>query len=290
MYRFARTTVAAVALALAGPLAAQDAPKPADAPAPTAETVIATVNGKAITLGNMLALRADLPEQYQTLPDEVLFKGILDQLVQQAVLSGMLGQPTPVEQLSIDNQKQALEAGLMVQRLLAAPVTEEQLQAAYETAYQNAEPEKEYHAAHILVETEDEAKAIVEELKAGGDFAAIAKDKSLDPGSGANGGDLGWFNPAAMVPEFGDAVIGATVGEVTGPVKSNFGWHIIKVEETRVKDAPPLDDVKAELTDQIRNESVEAAIAEATEKAQIDRSGSDGMDPSVISKLDLLKE
>jgi len=287
MYRFARTTVAAAALALACPLAAQDAPKPADA---TSATVVATVNGKAITLGHMLALRADLPEQYQQLPDEVLFKGILDQLVQQAVLGGMLGEPTPVEQLTIDNQTQALVAGLMVQRLLSAPVSEEALQAAYDKAYKSAEPEMEYHAAHILVATEEEAAAIYAELKAGGDFATIAKAKSIDPGSGANGGDLGWFDPSVMVPEFGEAVAAATVGEVTEPVKSNFGWHIIKVSETRVAEAPPLDEVRAELTDQIRNESVEAAIAAATEGAQIDRSGSEGMDPTVISKLDLLKE
>ncbi|MCR8724428.1 peptidylprolyl isomerase [Frigidibacter sp. ROC022] len=274
------TAVVALALGLAAPVLADDAL--------TADTVVATVNGHDITLGHMLALRADLPEQYQTLPDEVLFQGILDQVIQQTALSDMMTEPTRAEQLTIENQTRALNAGLVIQRLLKVDVSEEDLQAAYDKTYAGQEPETEYNASHILVKTEDEAKAIVEELRNGADFAAIAKEKSLDPGSGANGGELGWFGKGMMVPEFENAVTGLEIGAISDPVKTQFGWHVIKVNDTRVKEAPTLDEVRDELTAQIRDEAVQKAIAEATDKAEVVRSDIE-IDPSVISQTDLLK-
>ena len=238
----------------------------------------------------MIALRENLPEQYQSLPDDVLFDGLLDQMIQQIVLSGEIGTPSKSEALQMENQKIAMSAGLVVERLLAGAVTEEALQAAYDARFAGATPEMEYNASHILVETKEEADAIVAELAAGADFADIARDKSKDPGSGANGGVLGWFSAGMMVKPFEDAVLAAKVGEVTAPIESHFGWHIILVNETRTKAAPPLDDLREELSEELRDAAVQAVIAAATAKAQITKTDVKDLDPAFLRNADLLKQ
>lgn len=296
MSLLSRTSVAALAAALlAAPLAlpagAQDAAKPAETAAeagPGLDHVLASVNGKTVTVGNLLAVIAELPPQYQQLPDDVLFDGVLEQMVQQLVLSDGLTDLTAVEQLTLDNQDRAVRAGLAIQRILASDVSEDEVKAAYDGLFADAEPEKEFNAAHILVATEDEAKAIADELKNGGDFAAIAKEKSTDPGSGANGGDLGWFGMGMMVPEFENAVVALEPGQVSEPVQSQFGWHIVLLKETRVVEQPTLDELREQLTEQVRNQKVEKAIADATAAATVDRSGKDGVDASVVRRGDLL--
>jgi len=292
MFRNARTLAAvAFSVALAAPLAAQDTAAPADAAKEvSAGTVLAEVNGETITLGNVIALVNDLPAQYQQLPDDVLFPGVLEQMVQQLVLSQTFKEPTKAEELAIGNQERALKAGLAVQRVLSEEISDADIQAAYDAMFKDQEPEKEFHAAHILVETEDEAKAIVDELKNGGDFAAIAKEESKDPGSGANGGDLGWFGMGMMVPEFEQAVASMEPGQISDPIQTQFGWHVIKLAETRMKPLPTLDEMHDQLADQIRNQKVEAVIAAASASATIDRSGSEGLDPSAIRRADLLQE
>lgn len=280
MFRFARTS--ALVLCLAAPALAQDAPLSAD-------TVLAEVNGAKITVGHMIAMRTKLPDQYQALPDDVLFKGLLDQMIQQSVLAGELGTPSAAEALEIANQTTALSASVVVQRLLSQPVSEEALQALYAEKYAAENQALEYNASHILVASKEEADAIVAELRAGGDFATIAQAKSTDPGSGANGGLLGWFGPGMMVKEFEDAVVAAKVGEVTDPVESQFGWHVILVNETRVPQAPPLDTVREELLEELRDKTVQDAIAAATANAQIVRNEIPGLDPAFLRNEDLLK-
>lgn len=282
MYRFARTCAAiALALAAASPGLAADI---------TADTVIAEVNGVKITAGHMIALRQNLPEQYQSLPDQVLYDGLLDQMIQQVVMSGEMGTPTRSEALQIENQEIAMSAGLVVQRVLNGAVTEAGLQAAYDARFAGATQDLEYNASHILVETKEEADAIVAELAAGADFADIARDKSKDPGSGANGGLLGWFGKGMMVKPFEDAVLAATVGEVTAPIESQFGWHIILVNETRTQALPALDELREELADELRDAAVQELIAAATAKAQITRTELEGLDPAFLRNEDLLKE
>ena len=175
----------AAALTIAAPAAAEDM---------TADTVVATVNGTDITLGQMIVLRGTLPEQYQALPDDVLFKGILEQLIQQSVLEQSLGDNiTKRDLIAVENNKRGYLSGMALQAVINAAVTDEALQAAYDARFKDAAPKTEYNAAHILVATEEEAKAIKTELDGGADFAELAKANSTDTGSGANGGDLGWF-------------------------------------------------------------------------------------------------
>ena len=264
----------ALAAAVALPVAAQDEPG--------VDTVVATVNDTEITLGHMMVARATLPQQYQQLPDEVLFKGILDQLVQQTALAdSFTGELPPRVTLSIENETRSLTAGEAVEGIMAEAVSEEELQAAYDAQYKDAEPGQEFNASHILVETEEEAKAIKEELDGGADFAEVAREKSTGP-SGPGGGSLGWFGPGMMVPEFEEAVAGMEAGAVSDPVETQFGWHVIKLNETRTTDAPELADVREELETQVRQTKVQEAIEGLTEEADVDRSGAEGIDPSIL--------
>jgi peptidyl-prolyl cis-trans isomerase C len=281
MFRFARISAAA-ALVLTSAL-------PALADDITADTVVAEVNGHKITVGNMIELRKGLPDKYKALPDDVLYKGMLDQMIQQQVLADELGSPSKAEQLTLDNQRAALAAGLVVNRLLEAPIPDEDLQKAYQDKYAGAEPQMEYNASHILVKTQEEADDIIKQLQAGAKFEDLAREKSQDPGSGAAGGKLGWFGKGMMVKPFEDAVVAAKVGEVTGPVQTQFGWHIILLNETRVAEAPKLDDVRGDLEAELRDKAVKDAIAAATAKAQITRNDIPGLDPSILKNEDLVK-
>jgi len=271
-------SVAALTMALAGPALAEGE---------TADTVVATVNGVKITLGHMIALRETLPPEYQQLPDDVLYKGIYNQLIQQEVLAQSVGELGPRVMATIDNDKRGLVSGIAIEMLVASAVTDEALQAAYDARFKDAAPQTEYNAAHILVATQEEADAIKAELAGGADFAEIAKAKSTDTGSGANGGDLGWFGLGMMVKPFEDAVVGAKVGEVTGPVQTDFGFHLILVKETRVAEKPTLDQLREELAAEIENAAINAKIEELTKAATVTREG-EALDPALLKNSALI--
>lgn len=281
--RFLSVVVTTLSLCAAAPAFAQDSGTPG------ADTVVATVNGVEITLGHMAVAKATLPDQYQQLPAEVLFPGILDQLISQTALVQSFDGETPARvRLALDNEHRSLIAGEVVEGIMQNAVTEAALQAAYDARFAGADAGEEYNASHILVETEDEALAIQAELVAGADFGDTAREKSTGP-SGPGGGSLGWFGPGQMVPSFEAAVIALRAGEVSDPVQTQFGWHVIKLNETRVKEAPSLDAVRAELEDQLRNEAVQARIDALTSMATVDRSGAEALNPSVLNEIDLTK-
>ncbi|WP_295072120.1 peptidylprolyl isomerase [Tabrizicola sp.] len=260
---------------------------PALAEGETAETVVATVNGVNITLGHMIALRETLPQEYLSLPDDVLFKGIYDQLIQQEVLAQSVGELGPRVLATLDNDKRGLVSGIAIEGIVASAVTDEALQAAYDARFKDAAPQMEYSAAHILVATKEEADAIKTELAGGADFAEIAKAKSTDTGSGANGGDLGWFGPGMMVKPFEDAVIAAKVGEVAGPIQTDFGFHLILVKETRVAEKPTLDQLRDELAAEVETAAINAKIEELTKGATVTRDG-EGIDPTLLKNSALI--
>jgi peptidyl-prolyl cis-trans isomerase C len=269
--------------ALALPAGAQEAPV-ADP-----SVVVATVGETEITVGHMIVAWASLPEQYQGLPDDVLFQGILDQLIQQTALQQQFTGDLPRRvELQIENERRSLTAGEAINGIMETPLDEADVQAAYDADYGSAEQATEYNASHILVETEEAALAVIEELAGGADFAVVARDKSTGP-SGPNGGQLGWFGEGAMVPEFEEAVIALEAGEVSDPVKTQFGWHIIKLNETRIQEAPALEDVREEIEIQIRQVRAQSVIEEVTAAAQVDRSGADAVAASVIKQTNVLE-
>ncbi|PIE15366.1 MAG: peptidylprolyl isomerase [Rhodobacterales bacterium] len=261
---------------------------PASADGPDADTVVATVNGTDITVGHMIVAKGALPQQYQTLPADALFEGVLNQLIQQTLLSQAMQGDTPKRiTLSVANELRALRAGAVLDSKITDAVTPEALQAAYDARFADAKPTKEFNAAHILVETEDEAKAIRKMLEEGADFAELAKDKSTGP-SGANGGALGWFGPGMMVKPFEEAVMALKPGEISNPVKTQFGWHVLILNETRLKDAPSLDAIKAELEAEIQQDAVKKVIEDLTAKAKITKAEKDSIAPAVINDNSLI--
>ena len=286
----------ALAITASGPIQAQDQQKapeaaPAATAAPatdvTADTVVATVGGANITVGHMIVARDTLPPQYQQLDAATLWEGLLDQLVQQNAMAQSLGgKVDKATTLSIDNAVSGLLAGEAVSKIMKAAVTEEALQAAYQKRFAEAKPVKEYHAAHILVETEDEAKAIRTELDGGADFAELAKTKSTGP-TGPGGGDLGWFAPGVMVPEFEEAVMKLEPGQVSEPVQTQFGWHIVKLFETRDAPTPPLEEVREDLSAEIENAALQEALAKVLAETKVVKPET-VFDPEVLNDAALL--
>lgn len=252
------------------------------ATAQEAATVVATVNGTEITLGHLAALRAQLPAQYQQLPADVLFRGLLDQVIQQTALSQEAEKlVTRRDELTLENDRRAYLAGLVLQDAVKGAITDETVQAAYDAKYKNAEPGLEYNAAHILVKTEEEAKKLKDDLDKGADFAELARQHSTD-GAAAGGGSLGWFGPGMMVKPFEDAVAALKAGEIGGPLQTQFGWHLIKLNETRAAEAPKFEEVREELAAELEQAAVDARIKAATDGATVTRSA-DGIDPAVLN-------
>ncbi len=284
-----KLSVAALALSLALPVQAQESNEE-NAQELTADTVVATVNGTEITLGNMLMVRASLPEQYAQLSPDVLWDGILDQIIQQEVLSQSdMAEENRRVQVAVENERRSLLAAVAIEKIADAAVTDEAIQAAYEENYVDAEMGTEFNASHILVETEAEAEALIEQLDGGADFAELAREKSTGP-SGPNGGQLGWFGAGMMVQPFQTAVEQMEAGEVAGPVQTQFGWHVIKLNETRTAEAPSLDEVRGELTTQIQQQAVTDYIQAQTDAAEVDRSDLAEVDPAVLNQIDLLQD
>jgi len=282
------------ALALAGllalPAVAETKAETPAAATPTAETVVAIVGGQEITLGQIIVARTTLPQQYQQLPPEVLYDAILEQLIQQTVLAEEHGPELPLHaKIALANETRQLLAGDQIEKIMASAASEDDIKAAYEAKYGADYHEMEYNASHILVETEDDAKAIRKELDDGADFAELAKTKSTGP-SGPNGGELGWFSKGMMVPEFEDAVMALKPGEVSAPVQTQFGWHVVKLNEEREKPAPTLDEVHDQLAAELQQKAVADHVKELVDNAEITRPQVEGLDPAMIQDLDLVRK
>lgn len=251
-------------------------------------TVVATVNGEEITLGHMLVLSAQLPQEYNQLPDDVLFDAVLDQLVRQAAIAqGLEGGLSTASELALENQRRTFMATETLNARVEAEITEEKIQAAYDADYASAEPEPQFNASHILVPTEEEALEVKALLDGGADFAETAKEKSTGP-SGPSGGELGWFGKGMMVEPFEAAVLEMAAGDVSGPVQTQFGWHIIKVNETGTVPIPPLEQVRSEIEERLNQAFVESLIAEYSEAAEIVKPET-AIDPAVIRDMELLE-
>jgi len=277
------TFVMALALtgALALPTQAQDTPSP--------ETVVATVNGQDITLGHMIIAFTTLPAQYQQLPPDLLFGGILDQLIRQSALAQSFeGEPSLAARLSVENEERSLMAGEAVEAVMANAVDDAAIQALYNERYANGVGGEEYNASHILLETEEDALAAIAEIEGGAEFEDVARESSTGP-SGPGGGSLGWFGPGQMVPDFEAAVIALEPGTISAPVQTQFGWHVILLNETRIQNAPPLEEVRAEISQELRQSAVEAHIEELVDAADIATPDVSTIDPATISNLDLLR-
>lgn len=255
-----------------------------------ASTVVATVNGETVTLGQLIAMRQGLdPQTTQGLPDAALWDLMLDQMIRQTAVAQQAQPLSTRDSAALEIEKRAYLAGAVLEKVASAEPTEEELKAAYDQAFGgNSAPKIEYNAAHILLKTKEEAEAVQKQLQEGGDFGAIAAEKSIDPTSGPNKGDLGWFQPEQMVAPFSDAVKAMKKGDVSAPVETQFGWHVIKLADQREVTPPKYEEVKDQIAVQVRRDKVQAAIEKRVADSKVEKT--EGLDPTLLSKTDILGE
>jgi peptidyl-prolyl cis-trans isomerase C len=268
----------AVTALLALPAAAQDAP--------TADTVVATVNGTEITVGHLIVARQALPQQYQRLPDATLLPALIDQVVDQTVLAQSLVEPDTRTMLNLETQDRSVRAGVVLSRVVGSAVTEEAIEAYYEENYLSADLGPEFNASHILVATEEDAQTVVAELEAGAEFDQLARDRSTGP-SAPNGGNLGWFVEGQMVAPFEEAVMVLEPGEVSAPVETQFGWHVIVLNDRRNREAPPIDTVRDSIISELQGNAIQEEVSRLRQAADIVVQ-TDGIDAAALSDLSLL--
>ena len=263
---------------VAFPAAAQDA-----------DTVVATVNGEAITLGQMIVMRQGLgPDATQNMPDTALWDLMLDQMIRQTAVAQATGKElSKRDAAALEIERRSYLAGSVLEKVAAAEPTEAELRAAYDQAFGGAAPAVEYNAAHILVKTKDEAEAIEKQLAEGADFGKLAEEKSTD-NSAPNKGDLGWFQAAQMVAPFADAVKKLEKGKVSAPVETQFGWHIIKLFDSREVTPPKFDEVKEQLAVQVRRDKVQAEIEKRLAASKVEKTP--GLNADLLNKTDILGE
>jgi peptidyl-prolyl cis-trans isomerase C len=238
------------------------------------DPVVARANGVDIHESEVAYAEEEVGGNLPTMPPAQKREYLITYLADVIVLSQVAEQqklgdrPDVKRRLAFDRGRLLMEA--MLQDAGRSSVSDEAERKVYDEAVKQAAGEQEVHARHILVPTEDEAKAILAQLKGGADFATLAKEKSKDPGA-AEGGDLGYFTKDQMVPEFAEVAFKLDKGQISDPVKTQFGWHIIKVEDKRAKPAPTFEQVKTQIDNYIAHRAQSALVEKMRSAANIER-------------------
>ena len=280
--------------ALAAPGFAQPSPHPATAgttPAPgaggtttpaNANPTVASVNGQAIRLSDVRSAAGSLPDEMRSVPPQMLFPMLVNQLIdQQALVDEARGQGLqndPKIQQAMAHAADTVLQNALLTREVSPGITDAKLHAAYDAQYGSKKGAEEVHARHILVATEAQADSVIKQLKAGADFATLAKKLSTDKATAAqNGGDLGWFKKGDMLPAFSAAAFSMKPGQFsTSPVHTQYGWHVIQVLGTRVAPPPSFDSVKDQLRQTLIQQGVRQAVQQALKGVTVVRFNPDG--------------
>ena len=245
-----------------------------EAPASTSDPVIARVNGVDIKQSDLALAEEDVGADMQAASPEAKREHLISYLAdiimvtQAADKKNLADDPDFKRRLAFLRSK--LLMGYELQQEAKTALTDEALKQTYDEAVKSMSGQEEVRARHILVEGEDEAKAIIEQLKGGADFAKLAKEKSKDPGA-AEGGDLGYFTKDQMVPEFADVAFKMYPGQLSNPVKTQFGWHVIKVEDKRTKQPPEFEKVKDQIEAYLARKAQSDFIAKLRQSAKVER-------------------
>jgi peptidyl-prolyl cis-trans isomerase C len=269
--------LAVIAFILSAPVAAF-----AQAPAPKsdADPVVAKVNGETIRRSEVLETQKLLPPQYRNLPLEQIYPLLLDEMIDGRLATAearrMKLQNDPQVKRRIANAEDQILREAYFDREVTKILTDQELRKRYDEIVAAMPKQEEIRARHIVVKTKEEAEAIIKQLQAGGDFAAIAKEKSSD-GSKEEGGDLGYFTKSDVVPAFWAAADALKPGEITKtPVETEFGWHVIQVEDRRPVQAPPFDSVREQLYNQLSRQVIADQLEKLRAKAKVERFNLDG--------------
>ena len=240
------------------------------------DSTVATVNGKPIMQSEVWQLARELPPEYQAqiaMLFPMLVERLIDlKLIAQAAASAGLADDEEVKR-RMELRREEVMRDVFLERALAEALTDEVLQARYETFIEENPPETEVNARHILLESEGDAQKVISDLDQGADFATLAKERSVGPSS-SDGGSLGFFTMDQMVPEFAEAAFAMEAGNYSEkPVQSEFGWHVIFVEERRTQEPPAFADIEGELQTTVSRETVREMVAKMREGAEIELMG-----------------
>jgi peptidyl-prolyl cis-trans isomerase C len=238
------------------------------------DQVVARVNGVDIHESDITFAEEEIGGNMPSIPPEQKRDYLINYLVDVVVLSQAAekqkldDRPNVKHRLAFDRNRLLME--MLLQDAGKSALSDAAEHQVYDDAVKQAKSEQEVHARHILVPTEDEAKAILAQLKGGADFAALAKEKSKDPGA-AEGGDLGYFTKEQMVPEFAEVAFKLDKGQLSDPVKTQFGWHIIKVEDKRVKPTPAFEQVKPQIDNYVAHRAQAELVEKLRKSATVER-------------------
>jgi len=238
------------------------------------DSVVARVNGVDIRQSDIAFAEEEIGGNMPNMAPEQKRDYLVNYLVDVIVLSQAAEQqkladrPEVKHRLTFDRNRLLMES--LLQDTGRAALSDAAEHQVYDEAIKQAKSEEEVHARHILVPTEDEAKAILAQLKGGADFATVAKEKSKDPGA-ADGGDLGYFSKEQMVPEFAAVAFKLDKGQLSDPVKTQFGWHIIKVEDKRMKPTPTFDQVKGQIENYVAHRAQAQMVEKLRSAANVER-------------------
>lgn len=271
--RMLRRFSAACVLALlsgAAALAEESAPDP----------VVAVVDGKELRRSDVVESASGLPAPYQQQIDQI-FPALIERLIDLNLLAQEARrqdlQSAPEVRAKVAEYEEQIVREALLDRYLQQALTDDAIEARYRRMLEDYPEQTEIRARHILLETEEEARQVIEEIKGGADFVALATERSADQAAAAQGGDLGYFVAEQMVPEFAEAAFALEAGEMSEqPIKSRFGWHVVKVEDRRPKAPPTLEEARDQIEAELSQELVGALLADLRAKASIQRFNPDG--------------
>ena len=237
------------------------------------EGIVATVDGIAITYNDVSLVEDELMAVYGQLPEEQRFQTLVGYMVNRILASEAakkagLENDADVAKIKAFMERKALQ-DVYIAKMLMERVREEDVTAYYGKEIVNGPVEEEVRARHILLDNREAADAVLADLENGADFAALAKERSKGP-SGPSGGDLGYFSKQSMVPAFSDAAFKLAAGETSPPVQTQFGWHVIRVEDRRNRPVPPLDQVRDQIYQLLISEAQRDIYDEMRAKASVD--------------------
>jgi peptidyl-prolyl cis-trans isomerase C len=267
-----RAAAVLVALAFAVPAAAQDK---------ASDPVVAEVNGEKVHLSDLVATYRALPQRLQQVPFDQLYKPLLEHQIAIRLLAAEGRKAKLQETEAVQKRLRYIEGQYVyeayVEKIVGERATEAKLKEAYAAFVKDYKGEDEVRASHILVKTEQEAKDVINQLEKGADFAKLAKEKSTDPSKDRNSGDLGFFSKEQMVKEFAEAAFALKKGETTKtPVKTQFGWHVIRVTDRRAAAPPKFEEVTDQLRQKLAEGIAQDEIAKLKGAARIARFDADG--------------
>ena len=254
----------------------------------SANTPFIEVNGKIIKFGSAVIAFSKLQQRNVDFDKNTIFSQIVQQLVNEELLSQKIDKENKLTLLALEHEKRSAKAAQMVSKILKNFPNDELVNSAYKNLTNEFKGSLEYNASHILVKEEDQAKTIRKDINNGKNFEALAKEHSIGP-SGKNGGNLNWFDLGSMVPEFSTALMVLSEGDVSQPVQTKFGWHLIKLNKTREKKIPELKEIKDQLVQNLRQKKINDYLKSLSENSEINFVGKN-IDPNEIANMQILEK